>query len=361
MDTIGIISGIVAFVLVIAIHEFGHLISGQFFGAAVKSFAIGFGPEAKVLFYRKGVRYVLNWIPFGGYVMFYDREEIFNRKRRTLDDLSPFRKLIIYLSGPLINIVFGAIIATGTIYYVGTQVYDNGFFVSEVYPNTPAESAQIMPGDVLMRIANQDVTPDIDITDIAIAHTGESIPVVLLRDGQELTVNLVPASWSYAGSSMSVGYGINGNQMSHREDLSILKSVQFGLSMTKEIFLGSFTMWIPNSTESSVATEKESSESAEIAGPVSIVRQTGNIVEQYGFIGFLYMLVVLNVSIAAFNLLPFPGLDGSHILVHLIEIITRKPFPYAIKNIFFNIGLAVMFLFFIYIFFKEIWMWVNGI
>lgn len=353
MDIIGVFLGIIAFILVIIIHEFGHLISGKLFGAAVKSFAIGFGPEAKVLFYRKGVRYVLNWIPFGGYVMFYDREEISNRKQLSLEDISPFRRLIIYLSGPLINVVFACILASGIFSYLGETVYDNGYMIYEVYPNSPAENATLQPGDVLLVIANQDVTPDIDISDIAIAHKGESIPVTFLRNDQMQTVSLVPGPWSYGDSSVEVGYGINGEQMYHREDYSLGESVQLGLSQTKDIFLSSYSFLVPESSEAS-------SESAGVIGPVGIVRETGDVFEDYGFIGFLFMLVVLNVGIASFNLIPFPGLDGSHILISLIEIVTRKPFPYTIKNVFFNIGLAVMFLLFIFMLVMDIWNWVAG-
>lgn len=353
MEIIGIFLGIIAFVIVIAIHEFGHLISGRLLGAAVKSFAIGFGPEAKVLFYRKGVRYVLNWVPFGGYVLFYDRNEISNRKQRALEDLSPFRRLIIYLSGPLINIVFACVLASGIFSYIGETVYDNGYMINEVYPNTPAENATLQPGDVLLVIANQDVTPDIDISDIAIAHKGESIPVTFLRDGQMQTVNLIPGPWSYQGSSVAVGYGINGEQMYHREDYTLSESIQLGISQTRDIFLDSYSYLVPENSD-------ESSDAPSVIGPVGMVQQTGNVFEEYGFIGFLFMLVALNVVIASFNLLPFPGLDGSHILISLIEIVTRRPFPYAIKSIFFNIGLAVMFVFFIYLFVMDIWNWVAG-
>ena len=94
---------------------------------------------------------------------------------------------------------------------------------------------------------------------------------------------------------------------------------------------------------------------------VGIVRETGNVYEQYGIIGFLQMFVVLNIGIAVFNLIPFPGLDGSHMLISLIEIITRRKFPITIKNIVSNIGVALMLAFFVFLFIRDIWNWITGV
>jgi regulator of sigma E protease len=353
LEIVGIIVGIVAFVLVIAVHELGHLLSAQWFGVAIKSFAIGFGPEAKVLFYRNGIRYVLNWIPFGGYVEFYDRKEIANRKQISLDEIRPWQRLIVFASGPLINIVFGCIIASGMFYYYGDRVYDNGFVITEVYPNSPAENAKLLPGDTLLVIANQDVTPDIDISDIAIAHKGESMPVTFLRDGQTLTTNLTPGPWSYAGASATVGYGINGGQAYHREDVGVLQSIQRGVSYTQESVFSSFAMLIPRGGQDSGA-------SGEFVGVVGIIRATSNTYQQYGFEGFLLVLLGINIGIAAFNFIPFPGLDGSHIFLTLYEMIVRRPFPQAIRDSLFNIGIILLLIFFFYVLIKDVWAWAFG-
>lgn len=350
---VGIIVGIVAFVLVIAVHELGHLLSAQWFGVAIKTFAIGFGPEAKELFYRKGIRYVLNWIPFGGYVEFYDRKEIANRKQIALDEIRPWQRLVVFASGPLINIVFGCVVASGMFYYYGDRVYDNGFVITEVYPNSPAENAKLLPGDTLLVIANQDVTPDIDISDIAIAHKGESMPVTFLRDGQTLTTNLTPGPWSYAGASATVGYGVNGGQAYHREGVSVLESIQRGVSFTQEGVFSIIAIFIPSG-------DQDSSASGEMVGVVGIIRATSDAYQQYGFEGFLLMLLGMNVGIAVFNLIPFPGLDGSRIFLTFYEMIVRRPFPQAIRDTLFIIGIIFLFIYIIYLTIKDVWSWVTG-
>jgi regulator of sigma E protease len=367
LNIIGIISGVIAFIIIIAIHEYGHLLSGQLFGVPIKSFAIGFGPEAKVLFYRKGVRYVLNWIPLGGYVSFYEREEVFNRKARTLDDISPFKRLIIFAAGPLINILCACVIMSSLVYYTGDEVYDNGIVINEVYPNSPAESAQLQPGDIVLSIADQDVTPDIDIADIAVAHAGQSIPVKITRNNQVQTLNIVPGPWSYGGNSTAVGYGIGIQQLSHQEYYGIFESLQLGFSRTKDIVSYNIMGFLPQNNQDSSGSmgflpqNNQDSSGSAVTGVVGMVRETGNVYEQYGIIGFLQMFVVLNIGIAVFNLIPFPGLDGSHMLISLIEIITRRKFPITIKNIVSNIGLALMLAFVVFLFIRDIWNWITGV
>jgi regulator of sigma E protease len=56
--------------LVITIHELGHYWVGRAFGAAVESFAIGFGKPIVETRDGRGTRWRINWIPLGGFVKF---------------------------------------------------------------------------------------------------------------------------------------------------------------------------------------------------------------------------------------------------------------------------------------------------
>ena len=56
--------------IVITVHELGHYYVGRFFGAAVKSFSVGFGKSIVELKDRRGTRWRINWLPLGGFVKF---------------------------------------------------------------------------------------------------------------------------------------------------------------------------------------------------------------------------------------------------------------------------------------------------
>jgi regulator of sigma E protease len=64
----------------------------------------------------------------------------------------------------------------------------------------------------------------------------------------------------------------------------------------------------------------------QLGGPVTIFYLAGREAAA-GWERFIFLMVNLSISIALMNLLPVPGLDGGHIIVALIELITRRPLP----------------------------------
>jgi regulator of sigma E protease len=64
----------------------------------------------------------------------------------------------------------------------------------------------------------------------------------------------------------------------------------------------------------------------QLGGAVLIIRLYSNLFEnEHGWQLVLYFSVVLNVNLAMLNLLPFPVLDGGHILLALLEVVRRRP------------------------------------
>ena len=74
----------------------------------------------------------------------------------------------------------------------------------------------------------------------------------------------------------------------------------------------------------------------------------------FGYVINLWALISINLGIM--NLLPFPGLDGWHLLVTAIEGITRKELPKKFKNIVSTVGMILLFGLMIVILFKDIFM-----
>jgi regulator of sigma E protease len=64
----------------------------------------------------------------------------------------------------------------------------------------------------------------------------------------------------------------------------------------------------------------------QLGGAVTIIRLYSNLFEsEHGWRLVLWFSVVLNVNLAMLNLLPFPVLDGGHIMLALLEAIRRRP------------------------------------
>ena len=81
---------------------------------------------------------------------------------------------------------------------------------------------------------------------------------------------------------------------------------------------------------------------------------TTKILQENGFGTFLFYWGLISVNLGIINLLPFPGLDGWHLLVIAIEGIFRKEIPAKVKNVVSAVGVLILFALMILIVAKDI-------
>ena len=91
-----------------------------------------------------------------------------------------------------------------------------------------------------------------------------------------------------------------------------------------------------------------------VGGIIAIGVSSTKILQDYGFGTFLYFWAMISVNLGIVNLLPFPGLDGWHFLVTIVEGVTRKEIPAKFKNVMSAIGLILLFSLMILIVIKDI-------
>ena len=90
-----------------------------------------------------------------------------------------------------------------------------------------------------------------------------------------------------------------------------------------------------------------------LGGPIALFQQSALALE-YGIGTFIYLWGAISVNLGIFNLLPFPGLDGWHLLVVAIEGITKKEIPNKVKSIVSMIGMILLFVLMGVVFIKDI-------
>ena len=110
--------GLPAYVFLITVvvffHELGHFTVARWCGVKVETFSIGFGPEIVGWFDRKGTRWKISWIPFGGYVKFFgDADAVSTPDREKLERLSTADRRIAFPHEPLLQ--RAAIVAAGPV------------------------------------------------------------------------------------------------------------------------------------------------------------------------------------------------------------------------------------------------------
>ena len=110
-----ILAFIVAFGLLVLVHEFGHFWVAKRSGITVEKFSIGFGPEL-LAWQGKETRYTLSLIPFGGFVKPQGEtaEEVERQSGvpQPGDFLAASRwsRFLILIAGVLMNFVFAYVL-----------------------------------------------------------------------------------------------------------------------------------------------------------------------------------------------------------------------------------------------------------
>ena len=84
-----------------------------------------------------------------------------------------------------------------------------------------------------------------------------------------------------------------------------------------------------------------------------IVQMTADSAES-GFGALMIFMAVISLNLAVFNLLPIPVLDGGHLLIMLIETVTRRKLSDTAIGIFQRIGFALLMALMVFAFYNDI-------
>jgi regulator of sigma E protease len=342
---------LVAFLIVIGviviIHETGHFVAAKLTGMRVNKFSIGFPPR---LYSRKigETEFSISWIPLGGYVQIAGMiDESLEGNTITgapweFMSKSALQKIFVLSAGVLMNYVIAFVLAAAlTLSYGTAQVA--GTAIGEVMSGMPAEKAGIEPGDEIVAVGGDKTSTWEQVVDrisgsedtvaltIKKAATGQNvdvaIPTQLTQEGGESRriIGVTPKlEFEPAGLFTAIGRGA---------------SFCYGTTRGIVVFLGQLV-----TGRSSIS---------ELAGPLGVAQLSGESARQ-GTGSFLFFLAYVSVSIGFLNILPFPVLDGGHIVFVVIESIIRRPVPTNIKLWVQQIGVGLLLLLVLFVSYHEV-------
>ena len=288
-----------------------------------------------------GMVFTLNWLPLGGFVKI--RGEGDTSIPEGLAAANPWKRLVVYAFGPLMNLLIGVVLYTIIVIQVGvadpTKVQ-----VIEIADNSPAESAGLQVGDLLLQIDGVEADSTTAVHNAIYERLGTEIEIQYQRNGEILQTEMVPRV------DPPEGEGAIGIVMGHPVDqVSIIEAIPLGAYSTYQHSLALITL------PAQVAKGVISPEEARPVGYKGMYDLYQDVQDEELIPGApqslntIWFFTTITISLGILNLLPIPALDGGRILFALPEILFRKKIPIEVQNLVNFISFTILILLFFYI------------
>ena len=329
MELLGILAFVVALLLSVMVHEFGHYITARKYGMWVSEFFVGFGKRIWSV-QRGETEFGVKAIPAGGYCkiegMSPNDEMPVGQEDRAFYKVSSGKKLVVLGAGSFLHFVLGFVLLFTLFAGIGTnQVLP---VIYEVVPNSAAQAAGIQVGDEIVSINGKRVTEWYKDVEVIRESQGRELSLVLNRNGEEIAVTASARLTDLDGTKRyvlgivnDVGLKRSGLLVSIRNSATVTKS--FLVESVKS--LGKLPEKIPALWGATVRGEERDPNG--LVGVVGVARVSGEAVGSdkltvmERLATFVLIVASLNIFVGVFNLLPILPLDGGHMAVAIADSI----------------------------------------
>ncbi len=308
---------IVVLGIIILIHEIGHFTAAKAFKVYCQEFALGFGPTL-LKYQGKETKYSLRILPFGGYVSMAGDQgvEIENLPfERTLKGVNRLKRAIIMLSGIAMNVLLTWALLSAMFIADPRQLVSPPPIIDGIVETYPAAVAGVKVGDEVVAVTfhgqkRKEIRDYFELATL-LAGNKETLVLEIKRADQLINIEVTPIYNEENGRYL---IGINGRQ----PELRHLSFLQCFSEAGKELVFYSGEMF------KVIGNLLQGQGLENLSGPLGIAQMTGE-QAQAGFINLVFLVAILSLNVALFNLLPLPILDGGRVILILIEALLNKP------------------------------------
>jgi regulator of sigma E protease len=341
---------IVLFILILGslviIHELGHFVTARLARVRVLEFGVGFPPRAKVLRSKGETLYTLNWLPIGGFVKLEGEDGDEANDPRSFAAQRYVIKMLILVAGVAMNVLLAFAIFTG-IALIGDPTI--GFKVGGVQPGSPAATAGIQAGDVVVSIDGNyyGAFSGTNLLDGLHERAGDIVTLGIERAGgtQQITTTLRPQTEIDAQHGALGIESAGGTTTSTSLHYSVGEAIRIGAQRTVDA-LGLIVGGLGQLADSIV---NHPTQAPPVQGPVGIATQIGDVFWQLGPMITLYVVGILSANLAVVNILPFPPLDGGRMLIITLKRLFGARISLQAERMTYVVGFVFLFAFLIWV------------
>jgi regulator of sigma E protease len=321
---------ILGLAVLMVVHEGGHYVAARAFGMRVTRFSIGFGPT---IWRHKPTGsetvYQVALIPFLAYVQIAGMnpyEEIDPKDKASYANASVLARIVTIAAGPLTNYFFASVLIFFGLLIGGRELADETSMRIVVEPG-PARAAGMQTGDRVLTLNGEAIGDWVQLKKAVSSHPGQPVDIAVARGAETLHMTVTPKP---------VG----------DKDAGLIRVtpprqvVPVGLGEAAKISVIAPPLFV---YENAVAIGRVISgkEKLQVNGPVGIVKETAK-QAKIGAGVLLQFLGMLSAYLGAFNLLPFPALDGGRLIFLVAEAVSRRKADAKIEARVHAVGLLML-------------------
>lgn len=332
---------IFVFGILVFVHEFGHYIIAKLSGIKVDEFSLGYGPA---LFGRQlgETFYAIRLIPLGGFCKlageFEDASEgqtINESERKRLFSSKPvLTRMGVIAAGPAMNFVLAIVLFLIIFGVAGVLVLT----VIEVHPDSPAERAGLLSGDIIVSVDGHGPSPDEILMTIS-QSPNRVLRMEIIRDGERMVLTGIPEfDFEEGRALLRFAPGLALFRLGIWETFGY--SVRYCISLGRTLLVGIWQM-ITGAMK------------PQVAGPIGIVEMVGQ-AARYGILDLLNFTAILSINLGILNLFPIPVLDGGWLIFLAIEGIIRRPVNAELRGFAQLVGMALLLLLLVFATYNDV-------
>ncbi len=362
MSVVLLILGLVLFVGLVVVHEFGHYLAARRGGVDVEEFGIGFPPRVWSKKLKNGVLFTLNLTPLGGFVRLKGENDD-DTAKGSYGAARLSTKVKIMTAGVAMNLAIAFLLLT-VLAWVGmpklienqytvasdTKTSRNAVLIGYIESGSPADKAGLKVRDQIISLKSKDkdlaITSAEDLPKATSEMAGQQVVVKVQRQGQslDLPVGLRTADEAAASKKTDKPKGYLGLQPAEYT----LRQSTWSAPVVAGGLIGQFTSATLKGLGHLVAgifKGHGSEATSQVAGPVGIfmIIKEGSLL---GYQSVLMIIAIISLTLAIMNVLPIPALDGGRLFVTLLFRALGKKLTKETENTIHGAGFLLLMLLF---------------